>query len=146
MRIIQAALRSSALRAFLFVCVWPQSVPFTAAFETTQAVTTRITREDLFVPHVSTVPANAGQTVRIAVRRVTPKDQQPTRGAVLFTTSGFTSSVTMFDLDYKTQQDRPPSRRTGLRRLSNGSDGILAAHLAPRWTTRAMWIPRSRNC
>jgi pimeloyl-ACP methyl ester carboxylesterase len=102
MRIIAAALRSSALCVFLFVCVWPQSVPFTAASKTTQAATTQITREDLFVPHVSTVPANAGQRVRIGVRRVTPKDQQPTRGAVLFTNSGFTSSVAMFDLDYKT--------------------------------------------
>jgi pimeloyl-ACP methyl ester carboxylesterase len=61
-----------------------------------------ITREDIFVPHVSTVPANAGQTVGIAVRHITPAGGRATRGAVLFTNPGSTSSVAMLDVNYKT--------------------------------------------
>jgi pimeloyl-ACP methyl ester carboxylesterase len=59
-------------------------------------------REEISVPHVSTVPANAGQRVGIAVRHVTRKNPPPVRGPVLFTNTGFTSSPTMFDLDFKT--------------------------------------------
>jgi pimeloyl-ACP methyl ester carboxylesterase len=66
------------------------------------AQTAELTREEIFVPHVSTVPANAGQTVGIAVRHVTRKDAPSARGPVLFTNTGFTSSPTMFDLDFKT--------------------------------------------
>jgi pimeloyl-ACP methyl ester carboxylesterase len=56
----------------------------------------------LFVPHVSTVPANAGETVRIAVRHLTPKLHEAARGVVLFTTPGATSAVATLDLDYET--------------------------------------------
>jgi pimeloyl-ACP methyl ester carboxylesterase len=101
MRAVTAVLRSCALCVFLFVCVWPQPVPLTEAGESRQASTREVTREDFFVPHVSTVPANAGQTVGISVRRITRQDKPPTRGPVLFTNSGFTSSLVMFDLDYK---------------------------------------------
>jgi pimeloyl-ACP methyl ester carboxylesterase len=101
MRTVTAVLRSCALCVFLFVCVWPQPVRLTVMGGSRQASTGEVTREDFFVPHVSTVPANAGQTVGISVRRVTRKDQQATRGPVLFTNTGFTSSLVMFDLDYK---------------------------------------------
>jgi pimeloyl-ACP methyl ester carboxylesterase/dienelactone hydrolase len=66
------------------------------------AQTPGLTREEIVVPHVSTVPANAGQRVGIAVRHVTQKGPQPARGPVLFTNTGFTSSPTMFDLEFKT--------------------------------------------
>jgi pimeloyl-ACP methyl ester carboxylesterase len=97
---VTAVLRSCAVCVFLFVCLWPPPVLLTGQGES-QASTRAVTREDFFVPHVSTVPANAGQTVGISVRRVTRKDQQATRGPVLFTNSGFTSSLVMFDLDYQ---------------------------------------------
>ena len=86
----------------LIAGVSPQRVLPHQAAETRQRQATDITREDILVPHVSTVPANAGQSVGISVRHVTRKDRQPTRGPVLFTNTGFTSSLTMFDLDHKT--------------------------------------------
>ena len=55
--------------------------------------------EDLAVPHVSTVPAIAGQTVNMFVRHITNGD--PRYGAVLFTSSGTLSSLTSSDFDYK---------------------------------------------
>ena len=102
MRTITAVLRSCALCLLVFLLIDAQPVPLARAGESTQATTTEVTREDIFIPHVSTVPANAGQTVGISVRHVTRKDRQPTRGPVLFTNPGFTSSLTVFDLDYKT--------------------------------------------
>ena len=60
--------------------------------------TTSVTREDIFVPHVSTVPATAGQSVRIAVRRISRTGTAPTRGAVLFANPG-SVIVPMFTSD-----------------------------------------------
>jgi hypothetical protein len=102
MRTITAVLKSCALCLLVFLLIDAQPVPLARAGESSQATTTEVTREDIFIPHVSTVPANAGQTVGISVRHVTQKDRQPTRGPVLFTNPGFTSSLTVFDLDYKT--------------------------------------------
>src|SRR5262245_33166908 len=102
MRTPTAVLRSCALCALLVVCVCTPPAPLTSAAESTQASTTEITREDLFVPHVSTVPANAGETVGIAVRHVTPKPGKATHGPVLFANSGATSAVATLDLDYQT--------------------------------------------
>ena len=101
MRTITAVLRSCALCLLLFECLRAQPVPLTGAAESPQAATTEVTREDFFVPHVSRVPANAGQTVGISVRHVTRTKGGPTRGPVLFTNDGFNSTLTMFDLDYK---------------------------------------------
>jgi hypothetical protein len=89
MRTITAVLRSCALCLLVFLLIDAQPVPLARAGESTQATTTEVTREDMFIPHVSTVPANAGQTVGISVRHVTRKDRQPTRGPVLFTNPGF---------------------------------------------------------
>ena len=63
---------------------------------------TGVTREDIFVPHVSTVPANAGERVGIAVRHVRPANRPPTKGPVLFTNAGSTSTLGTLDLNYKT--------------------------------------------
>jgi pimeloyl-ACP methyl ester carboxylesterase len=62
---------------------------------------------DHFVPHLSTVPANAGQVVGLHLReRVTPvvAEAAAVPGAarvVLFVHGGFSPSVVAFDLDYK---------------------------------------------
>src|SRR5262245_51094843 len=63
---------------------------------------TGVTREETFVPHVSTVPANAGERVGISVRHVTSANRPPTKGSVLFTNAGSTPTLAMLDLDYKT--------------------------------------------
>jgi pimeloyl-ACP methyl ester carboxylesterase len=63
---------------------------------------TGITREDISVPHVSTVPANGGERVGISVRHVTSANRAPTKGPVLFTNAGTTSTLAMLDLNYKT--------------------------------------------
>ena len=102
MRTITAVLRLCALCLLLLVCVCAQPSPLTGAVESTQASSPEVSREDIFVPHVSTVPANAGQTVQLSVRRVRPTKGPPTRGPVLFTNPGFTSTLALFDLDYKT--------------------------------------------
>ena len=62
--------------------------------------TTSVTREDIFVPHVSTVPATAGKSVRIAVRRISRTGTAPTRGSVLFGNPGSVSAVATLDVDY----------------------------------------------
>jgi pimeloyl-ACP methyl ester carboxylesterase len=61
-----------------------------------------------FVPHVSTVPANAGQTVGLYVReRVLPQvlrqaeTRKGTVPVVLFVHGGFSPSAVAYDLDYK---------------------------------------------
>jgi pimeloyl-ACP methyl ester carboxylesterase len=51
---------------------------------------------------MSTVPANAGQTVGIAARHITRPRGGATQGPVLFTSPGATSAVAMLDVDYKT--------------------------------------------
>jgi pimeloyl-ACP methyl ester carboxylesterase len=63
---------------------------------------------DHFVPHVSTVPANAGETVRLHVReRVLSRVAREAAAkpgsarAVLFVHGGFSPSVVAYDLDYK---------------------------------------------
>jgi len=61
-----------------------------------------VTREDILVPHVSTVPANAGERVGISVRHVTSADRPPTKGPVLFTNAGSTSTLATLDLNYRT--------------------------------------------
>lgn len=58
---------------------------------------------DFFVPHVSTVPANAGQLVglhvrrKIAARKIQPAGQR----VVLLVHGGSSPAVPVFDLDYK---------------------------------------------
>jgi pimeloyl-ACP methyl ester carboxylesterase len=101
MRTITAVLRSRAFCLLLFECLCAQPVPLTGAAESPQAATTEVTREDIFVPHASTVPANAGQTVGIFVRHVTRTKGGPTRGAVLFTNEAANSTLATLDLDYK---------------------------------------------
>ena len=98
---VPAEIAPCALCALLFVCVGAQPVPITRAGESTQATTTEVTREDIFIPHVSTVPANAGQSVGLSIRHVIRTNPRSTRGAVLFTNDGFNSTLAMFDLDYK---------------------------------------------
>jgi pimeloyl-ACP methyl ester carboxylesterase len=63
---------------------------------------------DRFVPHVSTVPANAGQTVGLHLReKVLPgiakssSSDKPQPQIVLFIHGGFSPSVVAYDLDYK---------------------------------------------
>src|SRR5262245_3204607 len=63
---------------------------------------TGVTREEILVPHVSTVPANAGERVGIAVRHVRPANQPPTNGPVLFTNAASISTLAVIDLNYKT--------------------------------------------
>jgi pimeloyl-ACP methyl ester carboxylesterase len=65
-------------------------------------LSTGVTREDIFVPHVSTVPANAGERVGISLRRVRSAHQPPTKGPVLFTNAGTLSTLATLDLNYKT--------------------------------------------
>ena len=101
MRTNTAVLRSRAFCLLLFECLCAQPAPLTSAAESAQAATTEVSREDIFVPHVSTVPANAGQTVGISVRHVTRTRGGPARGAVLFTNEGFNSTLATLDLDYK---------------------------------------------
>ena len=62
--------------------------------------TTSVTREDIFIPHASTVPATSGQSVRIAVRRISRTGTAPTRGSVLFANPGSVSAVATLDVDY----------------------------------------------
>src|SRR5262245_15760499 len=99
-RTITAILRPCALGA-LFLCVCATQTARATA-ESKQAAEIPLSREDIFIPHMSTVPANVGQRVGISVRHVTRNDGGPTRGAVLFTNGGFTSTLALLDLDYKT--------------------------------------------
>jgi pimeloyl-ACP methyl ester carboxylesterase len=57
-------------------------------------------REDLYVPHLSTLPVTLGKPVGLFVRHVSSGG--PTLGAVLFTSSGTLSSLVSADLDFKT--------------------------------------------
>ena len=98
---ITGVLRPCTLCAVLCLCLYAPAIPLTGAAESTQATVTEVTRDDIFVPHVSTVPANAGQRVGIAVRHIRAT-QEPTRGAVLFTNPGASSSVATLDVDHKT--------------------------------------------
>lgn len=60
---------------------------------------------DRFVPHVSTVPANLGQTVGLFVREKAPASVQLAPSlkpqVVLFIHGGYSPSVVAYDLDYK---------------------------------------------
>jgi pimeloyl-ACP methyl ester carboxylesterase len=99
MRSIMASLRPCALGVLLCVCAAQMA---RATAESKQAAVTPLSREDIFIPHMSTVPANVGQRVGISVRHVTRHDGGPTRGTVLFTNGGFTSTLALLDLNYKT--------------------------------------------
>jgi pimeloyl-ACP methyl ester carboxylesterase len=73
-----------------------------------QGAAETVLKVDHFVPHVSTVPANAGQRVGLYVReRVTAEVAQTAAAApgsarvVLFVHGGFSPSPVAFDLDYK---------------------------------------------
>ena len=101
MRTITAVLRSCALCLLLFEYLCAQPLPRSSAAGSPQAATTAVTREDIFVPHVSTVPANVGQTVGISVRHVTRTKDGSTRGAVLFTNEAANSTLATLDLDYQ---------------------------------------------
>lgn len=71
--------------------------------------------KDHFVPHVSTVPANAGQLVGLHVRE---KAQSRSRGAarvVLFVHGATVPSVPDFDFDYKTYNWMAYLARAGFR-------------------------------
>jgi pimeloyl-ACP methyl ester carboxylesterase len=54
-----------------------------------------------FVPHVSTVPANAGQTVGLYLREKVLAGGKAQRPVVLFVHGGFSPSNVAYDLDYK---------------------------------------------
>jgi pimeloyl-ACP methyl ester carboxylesterase len=86
--------------AVAFACA--QGVVGDHAAASQQAPAPEITREDIFIPHVSTVPANAGQRVGIFVRHVRRAAPGLTKGPVLFTNAGSISTLALLDLDYKT--------------------------------------------
>jgi pimeloyl-ACP methyl ester carboxylesterase len=86
--------------AVAFACA--QGVAGDHAAASQQAPAPEITREDILVPHVLTVPANAGQRVGIFVRHVRRAAPGPTNGPVLFTNGGSISTLAVLDLDYKT--------------------------------------------
>ena len=57
---------------------------------------------DRFVPHVSTVPANRGQSVGLFVREKLPAGAADARRpVVLFVHGGYSPAVVAYDLDYK---------------------------------------------
>ena len=93
-------LRLWSALAVAFACALGVVGDHAAASQQTPAP--EITREDTFIPHVSTVPANAGQRVGIFVRRVRRAAPGPTKGPVLFTNGGSISTLALLDLDYKT--------------------------------------------
>jgi pimeloyl-ACP methyl ester carboxylesterase len=86
--------------AVAFACA--QGVVGDHAAASQQAPAPEITREDIFIPHVSTVPANAGQRVGIFVRHVRRAAPGLTKGPVLFTNAGSISTLALLDLDYET--------------------------------------------
>lgn len=63
----------------------------------------RVRTRDHFVPHESTVPANAGQKVKLFVRErvARGRDRPPTRGVVLFVPGCCTPVVPGFDLRFQ---------------------------------------------
>jgi pimeloyl-ACP methyl ester carboxylesterase len=93
---------SSVMSVFAFAAVCAQGVLVDSGIAAQPLQATSVTREDIFVPHVSTVPATAGQRVRIAVRHIARTGATPNRGAVLFANPGSISAVAMLDVDYKT--------------------------------------------
>lgn len=56
---------------------------------------------DYLVPHISTVPANAGKYVELFVREKVQKSSTGTRPAVLMINGATVSSVPVFDLQYE---------------------------------------------
>lgn len=56
---------------------------------------------DYLVPHISTVPANAGKYVELFVREKVQKSLASTRPAVLFLGGATISAVPLFDLQYE---------------------------------------------
>jgi hypothetical protein len=60
---------------------------------------------DRFVPHISTVPANQGQSVGLFLREkvaASPSDSAaPAKPVVLFIHGGYSPSVVAYDLAYK---------------------------------------------
>jgi pimeloyl-ACP methyl ester carboxylesterase len=73
-----------------------------------------ITR-DHFVPHVSTVPANAGQLVGLHVREKVASNARGAMRVVLFVHGATVPSVPDFDLDYKTYNWMAYLARAGFR-------------------------------
>jgi pimeloyl-ACP methyl ester carboxylesterase len=73
-----------------------------------------ITR-DHFVPHVSTVPANAGQLVGLHVREKAPSRPRGAARVVLFVHGATVPSVPDFDFDYKTYSWMACLARAGFR-------------------------------
>lgn len=69
---------------------------------------------DRFVPHVSTVPANRGQTVGLFLREkqlaAAPKARRP---VVLFVHGGYSPSVVAYDLEYRDFSLMAPLARAG---------------------------------
>jgi pimeloyl-ACP methyl ester carboxylesterase len=93
---------SRILAAVVLAAVCAQRVPDEHVAVAQALPSTSVTREDILVPHVSTVPANAGERVGISVRRVRSAHQPPTKGPVLFTNAVTLSTLATLDLDYKT--------------------------------------------
>jgi pimeloyl-ACP methyl ester carboxylesterase len=91
---------SWAVSVYVFAAVWTQGALDDIGIGAQATQTTSVTREDISVPHASTVPATAGQSVRIAVRRIAPTGAAATRGSVLFANPGSVSSVATLDIDY----------------------------------------------
>ena len=90
-----------------------------------------ITR-DHFVPHVSTVPANAGQTVGLYVREKVKARPGPAKGRVVLFVHGATvPAVPDFDLDYKSYNCREQKWTgfTGLTKASTSSAGTDAVRV-----------------
>ena len=69
---------------------------------------------DHFVPHVSTVPANRGQSVGLFVReKVLARKSRAKRPAVLFLHGGYSPSVVAYDLEYRDFSLMAPLARAG---------------------------------
>ena len=74
-----------------------------------------LTTRDHFVPHVSTVPANAGQLIGLHVRERSPARPRDAARVVLFVHGATVPAVPAFDFEHKTYGWMAYLARAGLR-------------------------------
>src|SRR6266851_5523925 len=72
-----------------------------ARFVTDPAGDGQLETIEYFVPHVSTVPATAGEEVMLFVRERVGVHDQRERPAVLMVTGATTSAIPVFDLEFQ---------------------------------------------